>query len=63
MIKSNAVDVLYLCDGKACGPNHDCYDCKHTTDINHAKNFELLNIDMDHRNELIFVEKEEKEKV
>ena len=32
--------ILYLCDGKKCGENHDCGECKHTSDITHAKNFE-----------------------
>lgn len=30
---------FYLCDGKACGENHNCGECSHTTDITHAKNF------------------------
>lgn len=34
-------DVLYLCDRKACG--HKCsQECKHTSDVNHAINFELI---------------------
>ncbi len=31
--------VLYICDGKACGENHECDLCHHTTDIEHAVNF------------------------
>lgn len=31
--------TFYLCDGKACGENHNCGECKHTTDVTHAKNF------------------------
>lgn len=31
--------TFYLCDGKKCGENHDCGECKHTRDIKHAKNF------------------------
>ena len=34
--------ILYLCDGKACGPNHICNACKHTSDVTHAVNFEKL---------------------
>lgn len=30
---------LYLCDGRAC--KHCSSECRHTTDITHAKNFEL----------------------
>jgi len=31
--------ILYLCDGKAC---EECIgECKHTTDINHARSFDL----------------------
>lgn len=34
----NGNRILYLCDRKKC---IECYeDCKHTTDINHAVNFE-----------------------
>lgn len=36
------VDIVYLCDGKACGDNHECMECKHTSDISHAVNFEKL---------------------
>ena len=32
-------DIVFLCDGKACGENHDCMECRHTLDIHHAKNF------------------------
>lgn len=32
--------VLYLCDGKSCDRGCALGDCKHTTDIRHAKNFE-----------------------
>lgn len=31
--------IFYLCDGKACGENHNCGECSHTTDVTHAKNF------------------------
>lgn len=31
--------TFYLCDGKACGENHNCGECSHTTDVTHAKNF------------------------
>lgn len=34
--------ILYLCDGQACGPNHICNECKHTSDITHAMNFEKI---------------------
>lgn len=32
-------NVLYLCDGLACGKVCPNPECKHTTDIRHAKNF------------------------
>ncbi len=35
-------DVVYLCDGKACGSDHECMECKHTSDISHAVNFEKI---------------------
>lgn len=35
-------DIIFLCDGKACGENHDCMECRHTLDIRHAKNFHLI---------------------
>lgn len=39
-IKDADIKTVYLCDGKKCGENHDCMECKHTSDIKHAKNFE-----------------------
>lgn len=36
------MSVLYLCDRKACGENHKCGECSHTSDIVHAKNFEKI---------------------
>ena len=35
----NKQSPLYLCDRRAC--NHCSPECRHTTDITHAKNFEL----------------------
>lgn len=35
-------DIVYLCDGKACGDNHECMECKHTGDISNAVNFERI---------------------
>jgi hypothetical protein len=32
-------DILFLCDRKKCGENHDCGDCKHTRYVEHAANF------------------------
>lgn len=32
-------DVLYICDGKKCGDTCTGKECKHTSDITHAKNF------------------------
>lgn len=32
-------DILYLCDGKQCGDSCPSAECKHTSDISHAKNF------------------------
>lgn len=32
--------VFYICDRQACGKNHDCGRCKHTTMIEHAVNFQ-----------------------
>lgn len=38
-IREADAKILYLCDGEKCGPDHDCLECKHTKDINHARNF------------------------
>ena len=46
--------ILYLCDGQACGPNHICNECKHTSDITHAMNFEKIDSEYDD----IYFEKE-----
>lgn len=36
------IQVLYICDRKKC---ENCYEnCKHTTDIKHAKNFEVTEV-------------------
>ena len=35
----NKQSPLYLCDRRAC--KHCSPECRHTTDITHAKNFEL----------------------
>lgn len=32
-------DILYLCDEKQCGDSCPSTECKHTSDISHAKNF------------------------
>lgn len=32
-------NILYLCDGKRCGDPCPLAECKHTSDISHAKNF------------------------
>lgn len=32
-------DILYLCDEKRCGETCPSMQCKHTSDISHAKNF------------------------
>lgn len=34
------MDVNYICDRKACGNKCSYPICKHTSDINHAVNFE-----------------------
>lgn len=38
-LKNNVADVLYLCDGKSCGDTCPSVECKHTSDIAHARNF------------------------
>ena len=38
-LKDDVTDVLYLCDGKSCGDTCPGVECKHTSDITHAKNF------------------------
>ena len=38
-LKDRLADVLYLCDGKRCGNTCTGAECKHTSDISHAKNF------------------------
>ena len=35
-----SMTIMYLCDGRYC--EGDCGDCKHTTDIEHAKNFHRI---------------------
>ncbi len=35
----NMKKILFLCDRKKCGENHDCGYCRHTSDIKHAVNF------------------------
>ena len=37
--KKKTADILYLCDGKQCGDSCPSTECKHTSDISHAKNF------------------------
>ena len=37
--KNDAADILYLCDGKSCENTCPSVECKHTSDISHAKNF------------------------
>ncbi len=32
-------DILYLCDEKQCGDSCPSMECRHTSDISHAKNF------------------------
>ncbi|WP_243259738.1 hypothetical protein [Enterocloster bolteae] len=32
-------DILYLCDGEQCGDSCPSAECKHTSNISHAKNF------------------------
>lgn len=42
-------DVLFVCDEKACGENcsKDWFgECKHTSKIEHAKNFDKLSDDL-----------------
>lgn len=41
-MESTHTNIVYLCDGKACGDNHECMECKHTSNISHAVNFEKL---------------------
>lgn len=45
--------ILYLCDQRAC-EDGCCELCKHTSDIRHAKNFQLMNSD-----DVIFMEMED----
>lgn len=35
--------IWYLCDRKACGEKHDCRECRYTSNIEHAKDFEFRN--------------------
>lgn len=37
--KDGVADILYLCDGTKCGDTCPGTECKHTSDITHAKNF------------------------
>lgn len=38
-LENGVADVLYLCDGKSCGDTCPGVECKHTSDIAHARNF------------------------
>jgi hypothetical protein len=38
-LEEGVADVLYLCDGKRCGDTCPGVECKHTSDIAHARNF------------------------
>lgn len=38
-LTNHKANVLYLCDRRAC--EHCSTECQHTTDILHAKNFEI----------------------
>lgn len=53
-------DILYLCDRRAC--NSCGYPrCKHTRDIRHAKNFNVVDSALaprDIRNKCVFIETE-----
>ena len=35
----NITDIFYLCDGEECSEICSSTECKHTSDISHAKNF------------------------
>lgn len=39
--------TLFLCDGRACGDECPNPECKHTADVNHAKNFKLTTVTYD----------------
>ena len=52
--------ILYICDGKRCDNKNGCGECKHTTDITHAKNFKATTVECNGRIiELIYVEQED----
>lgn len=38
-LENGVADVLYLCDSKSCGDTCLGVECKHTSDIAHARNF------------------------
>lgn len=42
-IKEKPIDVVYICDRKACKICH-YPSCEHTHDISHAKNFERFDM-------------------
>lgn len=37
--------IVYICDRKACGENHECRECRHTSNIKHAANFKRMKDD------------------
>ena len=39
---ANKPKVIYLCDRKQCGDECTYPECKHTTKMEHAVNFEML---------------------
>lgn len=50
------MDILYLCDRKACGDRCSYPHCKHTMNIEHAVNFEKHG--PGHKGEIFYEEKD-----
>lgn len=51
------IEVVYLCDRRACEEGCGGPPCEHTTDIRHARNFESFNMG----DRVIFVERNDDE--
>ena len=58
-MKKKIVEVIYLCDRRACKDKCSYPICKHTPDIRHAKNFRLFGQSSKNPNRTVYFEDEE----
>lgn len=52
------IEIAFLCDQRACEERCSYPDCKHTTDIRHAKNFRLFGPSVKDNNKTVYFEDE-----